>query len=296
MAEAMIPVDLRNPGQVFACLGLMEASEILCGPTTGRFDYAGRETRTRFVIETAGDAEPVDVVLSFLEQATAVAMAPAGSALRAKEDGIGTVDAPRGTYPCPAPDTPSALPARLVGPDGRFLPVSHWAEGPDVGRDNVKFWGGSGGYSGAALTRDALDLVRTMAPEERMAAKGDPFAFARPQSSSFRFDWRRDYIPIDLGFSANAHANVTMVGFPLVELLAAVGLEHARPLRPERRNKLLYRYGVSNVALPTLLARAVLGVQRPGVPVRTFAMELGWPGQEDQARCITDAKEIHRDV
>jgi CRISPR-associated protein Csx14 len=296
MAEATIPVDLRNPGQVFACLGLMEAAEILCGPTTGRFAYAGRETRTRFVIETAGDAEPVDVVLSFLEQATAVAVAPAGSDVRANEDGVETVDAPAGTYPCPAPETPSALPARLVGPDGRFLPITHWAEGSDVGRDNVKFRGGSGGYSGAALTRDALNLVRTMTAEERTAANGDPSAFARPQSSSFRFDWRRDYIPIDLGFSPNAHANVTMVGFPLVELLAAVGLEHARPLRPERRNKLLYRYGVSNVTLPTLLARAVLGAQRPGVPVRTFVMELGWPGQEDQARCITDAKEVHRDV
>jgi CRISPR-associated protein Csb3 len=297
MAEAMIPVDLRNPGQVFACLGLMEAAEILCGPTTGRFDYAGRETRTRFVIETAGDADPVEVVLSFLERATAVAVAPAGSDVRAKEDGVGTVDAPRGTYPCPAPDTPSALPARLVGPDERVLPITHWAEGPDVGRDNMKFWGGAGGYSGAALTRKALDFVRTMTPDERTIVRVDPFTFARPQSSSFRFDWRRDYIPIDLGFSVNDHRSwMTMVGFPLVELLAAVGLEHARPLRPERRNKLLYRYGVSNVALPTLLARAVLGAQRPGVPVRTFAMELGWPGQEDQARCITDAKEVQRDV
>jgi hypothetical protein len=27
MAEASIPVDLLNPGQVFACLGFMEAAE-----------------------------------------------------------------------------------------------------------------------------------------------------------------------------------------------------------------------------------------------------------------------------
>lgn len=41
MAEAMIPVDLRNPGQIFACLGFMEAAEILCGPCEGGFDYRG---------------------------------------------------------------------------------------------------------------------------------------------------------------------------------------------------------------------------------------------------------------
>ncbi len=37
MAEATIPVDLRNPGQVFACLGLMEAAEVLLGPAEGRY-------------------------------------------------------------------------------------------------------------------------------------------------------------------------------------------------------------------------------------------------------------------
>ena len=31
MSEAFIPVDLYNPGQVFACLGFMEAADILLG-------------------------------------------------------------------------------------------------------------------------------------------------------------------------------------------------------------------------------------------------------------------------
>ena len=40
MASSIIPVDLRNPGQVFACLGLMEATEILLGqPCEGAFDF-----------------------------------------------------------------------------------------------------------------------------------------------------------------------------------------------------------------------------------------------------------------
>jgi CRISPR-associated protein Csx14 len=82
-----------------------------------------------------------------------------------------------------------------------------------------------------------------------------------------------------------------MVGYPFVELLAAIGLQNARPARLDPLNKLVYRYGVSNAALPTVFARAVLGGESLGFPVRSFQMRLGWPGQEGQARCIIDAQE-----
>jgi CRISPR-associated protein Csx14 len=88
-----------------------------------------------------------------------------------------------------------------------------------------------------------------------------------------------------------------MVGYPLVELFAAVGLSHARPLRPERRNKLLYRYGVIGSdrkdarLLPPIFLRAALGVEMMPFPQRRFRMNLGWPGQENQARCITTVTE-----
>jgi CRISPR-associated protein Csx14 len=74
-------------------------------------------------------------------------------------------------------------------------------------------------------------------------------------------------------------------------LLAAIGLQHARPARLDPRDKLAYRYGVSNAVLPTVFARAVLGGESLGFPMRRFRMRLGWPGQEGQARCIIDAYE-----
>ena len=54
MAEASIKVDLLNPGQVFACLGLMEAAEILCGPCEGRFDYRSSESAAHFALSVNG--------------------------------------------------------------------------------------------------------------------------------------------------------------------------------------------------------------------------------------------------
>jgi CRISPR-associated protein Csx14 len=171
---------------------------------------------------------------------------------------------------------------------GTELRIDHWA---DAVRDNVKFWAGAGGYPGAALARDALDLVR----ETALDAASDPFALALPQSSSFRLDWRRDYVPLDAGFSLNKHAGmVQTVGYPLVELLGAVGLTHARPQR--MATKLKYRYGVIGTSrdvcwLPLSFLRAALGASRAPFERRTFLMSLDWPGKENQARAITQVTE-----
>jgi CRISPR-associated protein Csb3 len=292
MAEATIPVDLRNPGQVFSCLGFMEAAEILCGACEGSFDYQHSESQTTFTLGSEGSDNPINTVLRFLARAEVRAIAPHGSNLSAANWGVGTIERERGNdeFPCPKPDTPAALPI-MVMDDKHAIPIEHWADGPSSGRDNVKFWAGAGGYPGAALARDALQIIKGLGDNALTAAAGDPFSISAPQSSSFRFDWRRDYIPLDAGFSPNDQTSMTMIGYPLVELLAAIGLQHARPDRPDRRDKLTYRYGVSNAVLPTQFARAVLGGQRLGFPVRVFRVRLGWPGQEGQARCIIDAQE-----
>ena len=39
MGAASIPVDLFNPGQVFACLGFLEAADVLLGDAEGGFDW-----------------------------------------------------------------------------------------------------------------------------------------------------------------------------------------------------------------------------------------------------------------
>jgi CRISPR-associated protein Csb3 len=290
MATATIPVDLRNPGQVFACLGFMEAAEILCAPCVGRFGYRASEMQTTFTLKTDDSNDPFATVLCFLAHADAKAIVPKGSGLSTTKWKVETIEQEDAEFPCREPDSPAALPIVLT--NGKWsIPVDHWADGPSSGRDNVKFWAGSGGYPGAALARDALQIVRGLGDNTLAAAAGDPFSVLAPQSSSFRFDWRRDYIPLDSGFSPNEHTAMTMVGYPLVELLAAIGLQHARPARPDRRDKLVYRYGVSNAEMPMVFARAVLGAEGLGFPIRVFRMRLGWPGQEGQARCIIDAQE-----
>jgi CRISPR-associated protein Csx14 len=294
MAEASIPVDLLNPGQVFACLGFVEAADQFLGGAEGVFDWSD-PADVRFRVRARGDESPIEHVLAFLDVATARAVAPEGSAsLEAWKASWGeppaSITRAHG-YPYPDGVSPATLVCALS--DGRrSIRLDHW--GDKSGRDNVKFWAGMGGYPGAALARDALALVRGEAA--RHAA--DPFAFGVPQSSSFRLDWRRDYVPIDAGFSLNEHGHMTTVGYPLVEILGVIGLSHARPRRPEPRNKLAYIYGVCGRAhasdplwLTPPMARAALGASPLPLPLRRFRMLLDWPGQEGQARSITTVTE-----
>lgn len=289
MAAASIPVDLFNPGQVFACLGCVEAADVLLGSADGGFDWRDPND-VRFRIAAAGDEDPVVSVLRFLNEATVTAVAPTGSTNRMKKGwNIEVETDDSGAFPFPDPESPAKLPAKLEDDAGKVIVIDYW--GDATRRDNMKFWAGSGGYPGAALTRDAIDLLRGRAVDHA----DDPFAMTAQQTGSFRFDWRRDYVPIDAGFSPNAHGRLVMQGYPVVELLAAVGMTHARPIR---RKKLEYSYGVPGIAGVDLhdvsFLRAALGSSRPlfpGMPFRRFTMQLDWPGQENQARCITNVTE-----
>ena len=284
MAESVLPVDLLNPGQVFACLGIMEAADTLLGDAVAVFDWSRPEAVFR--VSAAGVEKPVDRIMRFLEEASIVPRAPAGSDnVNRWNWGNGPEIGPGGNlFPFPDPNSPETLPAVLRDSRGAEIVFDYW--GDATRRDNVKFWTGPGGYPGAAILRDALDLVRG---RMRQYAK-DPFSLSSAQTNSFRFDWRRDYISRDIGFSPDEHKKkISMLGFPLVEILAAVGVTNARP---RRVNKLEYQYGVlgGDSLLDPMFLRAGLGAETPpipGRPFRRFVMRLDWPGREGLARCIT---------
>jgi CRISPR-associated protein Csx14 len=297
MAEASIPVDLMNPGQVFACLGFMEAAEILIGNVRGGFDWSD-ETDIRFRLQVDGSMNPVQTVLQFLSKSSVRSITPIISDLTTEKWNIPTslLDE-KAPFPFPLPKTPATLPALLFTDERskKNIVIDYWGDDKNkTSRDNVKFWAGSGGYPGVALARDGLDLIRNKIDD----AIDDPFNFWVEQSSSFRLDWRRDYIPLEIGFSINKiNKKLTnrfkTVGYPIVEMLGAIGLTNARP---DYISKLEYRYGVLGI-LPDsglfdpFFLRASIGAPSLPFPLRTFRMNLGWPGKKGQARCITTVYE-----
>jgi CRISPR-associated protein Csb3 len=289
MAEARIPVDLFNPGQVFACLGFLEVADILLGDAEGGFDWSN-EASAQFVLTANGIRNPFEVVLEFISEATVFSVACAESKNSTEKWKVPTKFIQAGHhFPFPDPPSPATLPV-IVRSNEAEIVVDHW--GDATNRDSMKFWAGSGGYPGAALMRDALSLIRPLPA----GAASDPFSVSAIQSSSFRLDWRRDYIPIDAGFSPNEHSEISMLGYPIVEILAVMGLSNARP---KRIDKLNYRYAVIGPSTGTslfspALIRVALGCTALPFRKRMFRMHLGWPGQENQARCITNVTEEHQ--
>src|SRR5215831_11726663 len=75
MSAASIPVDLLNPGQVFACLGFLEAADVLLGDAEGGFDWS---EKTQFVMRAAGTEDPFGRVLRFLREVEVKEVAPIG--------------------------------------------------------------------------------------------------------------------------------------------------------------------------------------------------------------------------
>ncbi len=282
-----ISVDLLNPGQVFGCLGLAEASDVLFGGATAGFDW--QDDEATFTVQADHDA-PVAGVVNFLGRADVTARSPALADLDTEKWSVPTEGIPpESGWPYAPPSSPAPLPVVLRS-GNQELVLDHW--GDTTRRDNTKFWAGAAGYPAAARVRDALELVRASVA----GFTEDPFSLAAPQKSALGFDWRRDYVPLGIGFSVNEHSGMAPRGYPLVEILAAVGLTHARPQRPEPGYKLHYRYAVARGTLPLPLLRAVLGVARLPLQLRVFCIKLGWPGRENQARCITDVHEENTHV
>ena len=295
MAKASIPVSLFNPGQVFACLGFVEVAAVLLGTARGGFDWQNNDN-VQFCLSVDGSINPVNYVLHFLKEATVTSVAPANSKNNTSKWKIKTItdiDNPD-SFPFSDPSSPDVLPARLTNNKGYSITIDHWGDETNR-RDRVKFWAGAGGYPGAGLARDALDALRLACNHSIEEYSDDPFSLGTEQKSSFRFDWRRDYIPINAGFSLNNHKKIIPQGYPIVEVLAAIGLTNARPCRD---SALKYTYGVAGTVDASLydpiFLRTSLGSKEPpfsGMPFRLFTMQLGWPGQEGQARCITNVFE-----
>ncbi len=295
MGKDPIRVDLVNPGQVFACLGLLEAADSLCGPAEGGFSW-NDEARFQLVAEGADD--PITHVLEFLAGAEVTAVAPKQWTAPKKdkmEGKAGRADKVERVEDAPAPDlSEMALPIVLGGGNRRAIRFGHWADGSS--RDSFKLYSGNRSACDIATAmlsgkkkgkRQGSLGIRQLWDERRSELTADPFHTLCPMGGSFNFDARCAWTAIDAGFSPDQQ-NQKVFGSPAVELLAAWGLEHTRPAHVEGR---LYRYAVWRGLLPPMLARPALASGLVGIDCRHFRMPLGLAGKN---KVVVFAEEIQR--
>lgn len=305
MAESKIPVDLFNPGQVFACLGFMELADVLLGDAEAGFDWSDPK-RTHFCLKVQGNESPVGAVLDFLASAAVVRITPVGyvDPPRKKSDADDGDEADEEedvnsedpmsaasdseTFPAKSADVLS-LPVRLSVADKPSVEMGHWADGS--GRNAFKLY--SGNRSAERIARAMLTGTRDKPKKGQsvgyvkykgiaqlwQGSKADlaarPFDVLTPLGGNFNFDPRGAWTALDAGYSPNTQKH-GVAASPLVHLLAACGLEHTRPLEFGIRQ---VRYCVWSGLLPVSLARVAFQGGIPSMPTRYFRFELALSGK-----------------
>ncbi len=296
MGRSTIPVDLLNPGQVVACLGLLEAAEVLLGEAEGGFEWH-KGTAACFHLTAAGEAEPVEHVLDSLAKARIKEVEPRGwpekehSAEAAVEDCFPSAkeyhfDKAKKKW------TRTALPI-VIEFDGRPLRsvvLGNWADASS--RPQFKLY--SGNRSACGIARDMVRGKREkpngkhpegkvenlglchLWSEKRAEMAADPLKVTCAMGGRFNFDPRGGWESIDAGFSPDKLDKFLagVAASPVVELLAAWGVEHARPPVDD---DWVVRYAVWQGLVPPMLARPALCGSDAIGPLRRFRFRLGSP-------------------
>lgn len=295
MIAASIPVNLLNPGQVLASLGFLEAADVLCPTAVGGFDWTDA-ANVRFTMHADGERNPFEIVLEFLSNAELRRLAPPSykdppqkekkkgkkgdkTAKGKQEADVCTADlAHSDCFPAREPD-PMTLPVRLTY-SGRSLDITHWADGSS--RNDFKLYAGN--RSAAMIARAMLmgtretKGIKTLWKADPGILAEQPFDVLTPMGGSFNFDPRGAWTALDAGYSPNDQGH-GIAASPVVELLAAIGLEHARPILDQDGKDKVARYACWGEPLSPLLARTALTRARFGVPLRMFKFKLVKAGQ-----------------
>ncbi len=296
MGQSTIPVDFLNPGQVFACMGFLEAAHILCGPAEGGFVWQNaHDPQGEFMLAAAGADNPVKEVLAFLVGAELQELAPRGWKIPKpkKSDANRNIVAVE-TFGASKADNTS-LPIQLRCGDFPEVLLSHWMDGSS--RNEFKLYAGN--RSAFTIAQDMLmGKVKQLKKGKKVEAEGirqlwhkdqetlvaAPFDTLTSLGGSFNFDPRGAWVALDAGYSPNDQ-NHDVEASPVVELMAAWGLQHTRPQDLGGRN---VSYAIWQNPLPPVLARAVLGNSAAIGQIRRFQFQIALSGKNKVVTIATE--------
>ncbi len=288
--EFSIPVDVTNPGQFYACCGLLELATATDADASGWFDvdrftirakhgpkeqianwrievdmqrqmvmrlsrHRNSQSRLKRIAKIEKAAEKmIKCRKGELEKANkAISQAP-----RLHERASLNLLKKTALEPLEAVERPAAVWLRN---GEQALRADWWRHGPS---GEVKTWAGGQVTIGAveAMHKAAVALLGEKEPFDEAAAVA-----AKP----FYFDCRSGGDAVDQGFSFDAMKNVTVLAYPVVEFLAFIGLNRFRPGGHERRVK---RYATWSQPLPATLASAAAAGLLPAFIQQAYRFRL----------------------
>jgi CRISPR-associated protein Csb3 len=226
-----IPVNLRNPGEFLACCGLLEAANRLWAGGDGFFGDDG------FALRIPAASATVKFITESLCSA-AVATEPLAGVIH-------------GSNRKPVDDPNKILPLRIS--DGFQLRLSWWLEEEGSRQSPFKMWSAHGTSLSifSALRNETMELLHRIDYSR-------PFGCRIGSSTRFGLDPGAGWNALDAGFSPNEQKMRTLSS-PVLELLAALGLQRFRPV-PIETDDDTFRYSTWRVPLsPAVAAAAAAG-------------------------------------
>lgn len=256
MAQSSLRVQPTNPGHVLACMGLLEATEILCGDAAGGFTQ-DHNNHTIFTLHGSGDSDPLRAVFEFMAKCEVEAPSPA--------------DNHQAGSPTPKNELKQNIFPVYLSHGGTSIPISHYAWGDE--RPTFKTF--SGRQMASQLFEELLYSTshvfikgfRDIFTENTATFFDDPFACTSPVKTYFGFDAHGGQDALRIGTSLNEHKNITVKVAPHVEVLTAIGLEHARP---KTLSNYQMKYATWHQVLPVCLARIALGAPQQFLATHQF--------------------------
>lgn len=234
-----VNVDPTNPGQFFACCGLLELADRLWPGAEGWFASDGRRFHVACGEQTLAE---------FIH---AIATAPLVHL---------------------APEDPYSSPIRF-GEPFRELDIDWWVYDQTGARD-LKVWAGTMESFGIARamqhamqdncfhSSDVLNIGMVVTNPDEPSKKKEPFYFDSRRSPNAH--------SLDVGFSVN-DLGVTSIAHPAVELLCLVGLQVARPSYTSQKR--VYDYSLWFVPLSSNLMLAAATGQLKSLNSQVFRFE-----------------------
>jgi CRISPR-associated protein Csx14 len=272
LPDITLDVDLRNPGQFFACCGLLElASRLWPGSEkNGWRDPEGWFDDRQFHLVTHVQSnEPLaKVALKWLtESQEVVRRLPT------------LIDYDDKVYP---------IVLKTMSP----LTIDWWLEETGSTKSSVfKFW---------AAHQHPLQIFNELRQAlHNVVSTFDDLNYQAlltlkvPMTTRFGLDPVAAWTPLDVGFAPNEHAHLkNTLTSPATELLGAIGLQCFRP-RPDANERRRFLYCAWKEPLSVVAARAVAGGSITNGS-KTFAFDITLRGRFKAFSLAQKAKEVGR--
>jgi CRISPR-associated protein Csx14 len=234
-ADITLDVDLRNPGQFFACCGVLELAGRRWPGCEGWFVQEG--SRASFnVVTYGGDNNPLGKIVDDLCGAEKM-VAPV-------DDGD--------------PELSDDLVPVIVLPFS--LRVDWWLDSYGGRRDKseLKIWAGQ--QTPERVINNLGKAWRELGPDDQNELPA-LFSLRRPLKGRFGFDPSASWEALDVGFSPDEQGLPVQTS-PATEILAAVGLQRCRPLPVEGKRRWFTYQAWSDPVDITVAPAALAGIGR----------------------------------